>query len=30
MESYKMMATVYDELIREDVNYESIAEYIFL
>ena len=28
MESYKMMATVYDELIREDVNYESIAEYI--
>lgn len=28
MESYKMMAVVYDELIREDVNYESIGEYV--
>lgn len=28
MESYKMMAKVYDELIYEDINYEAIAEYI--
>ena len=28
MESYKMMATVYDNLIREDVDYESIGNYV--
>lgn len=28
MESYKMMATVYDNLVREDIDYESIESYI--